>query len=175
MYDFPARSARTLDPSMSIPTTGIPASAYSIASGSPTYPKPTIAAVKFFRLMRDSRSFSFRMPAMSLATPPPRPPCPRPRVTPYPYRNGTGKTSCRFQLLQLRDQLRHRLEEVGHQPVIRHLEDRRLLVLVDRDDHLAVLHPRQVLDRPADPQRDVQFRSDDLPRLPHLPVVGRPP
>ncbi len=63
-YDFPARSARTLDPSMSMPMTGIPASAYSIASGSPTYPKPTIAAVKFFGLMRDSRPFSLRVPAI---------------------------------------------------------------------------------------------------------------
>ena len=70
MYDFPARSARTLDPSMSMPMTGIPASAYSIASGSPTYPMPTIAAVKFFALMRDSRPFSLRVPAMFLAIPP---------------------------------------------------------------------------------------------------------
>ena len=76
MYDFPARSVRTLDPSMSMPMTGIPASAYSIASGSPTYPKPTIAAVKFFSLMRDSRPFSFRVPAMFLAIPPSCPPCP---------------------------------------------------------------------------------------------------
>ena len=33
-------------------------------------------------------------------------------------------------------------------PVIGHLEDRRLFVLVDRDDDLAVLHARKVLDRP---------------------------
>ena len=55
---------------MSMPMTGIPASAYSIARGSPTYPMPTMAAVKFFALMRDSRSFSLRMPAMYLAIPP---------------------------------------------------------------------------------------------------------
>ena len=36
--------------------TGIPASAYSIASGSPTYPRPMTAAVKFLRFSRAWRS-----------------------------------------------------------------------------------------------------------------------
>src|SRR6478736_6479978 len=48
---------------------------------------------------------------------------------------------------ELRGQLRHELEEIAHEPVVGHLEDRRLGILVDRHDHLAVLHAREVLDR----------------------------
>src|SRR3954470_4857332 len=43
-------------------------------------------------------------------------------------------------------QLGHDLEQVAHDAVIGHLEDRRFLVLVDGDDGLAVLHPREMLD-----------------------------
>src|SRR3990172_1391205 len=103
-------------------------------------------------------------------------------IRPSQPRATKSKTNCVsplwfdfYPLLQLRDHLRYRLEEVGHQPVVRHLEDRRLLVLVDRHDDLRVLHPRQVLDRSTDPQRDVELRRDDLPGLPHLPVVRSPP
>ena len=64
-------------------------------------------------------------------------------------------------------------KEVRDKPVIGHLEDRRLFVLVDRDDDLAVLHPREVLDRTRDADRDVEVRRHDLARLPHLPVVRR--
>src|SRR5262249_14537075 len=59
------------------------------------------------------------------------------------------------------------------EPVVGHAEDRRLGILVDRDDHLRILHAGQVLDRAADAAGDVQLRRDDLARLPHLPVVGR--
>ena len=37
-----------------------------------------------------------------------------------------------------------------------------------------VFHPRQVLDGTGDPEGEVQLRCDDLPRLPHLPVIGGP-
>src|SRR5437764_172477 len=60
-----------------------------------------------------------------------------------------------LQLLHLFGQLRHCLEEIGHQTVVRHLEDRRLGVLVDRDDRLRILHPREMLDRARDADRDV--------------------
>ena len=69
-------------------------------------------------------------------------------------------------------QFGHDLEQVADDTVVRDLENRRLLVLVDGDDHAAVLHSRQVLDRPRDADRDVQLRRDDFPRLPDLPVVG---
>ena len=44
--------------------------------------------------------------------------------------------------LQLPRQLRHQLEQVADEPDVRDLEDRGVLVLVDRDDHLGFLHPR---------------------------------
>src|SRR4029450_1262329 len=43
-------------------------------------------------------------------------------------------------LLQLFDHARHDLEQVADDAVVGHLEDRRFLVLVDRDDDAAVLH-----------------------------------
>mgnify|MGYP003362541792 CR=1 FL=1 len=50
-------------------------------------------------------------------------------------------------LVQFCFKLRQDGEQVAHNPVIRHLEDRRFGVLVDGHDHLAVLHARKVLDR----------------------------
>src|SRR5690606_37548117 len=44
-------------------------------------------------------------------------------------------------------------------------------VLVDRHDHLGVLHARQVLDRTANTDGDVQLRRDDLAGLTDLHVV----
>src|SRR5918997_6992945 len=64
-------------------------------------------------------------------------------------------------------------EEVADEAVIGHLEDRRLLVLVDRYDHLGILHAGQVLNGPRDPHRDVEIRRHHLAGLTHLPVVGR--
>src|SRR5258708_4449380 len=44
-------------------------------------------------------------------------------------------------------QLRHDLEEIAHDAVVGHLENRCFLVLVDRHDGLAVLHAGEMLDR----------------------------
>src|SRR5688500_2519745 len=71
--------------------------------------------------------------------------------------------------------LRHRLEEILDQPVVRDRENRRLGVLVDRDDHLAVLHAREVLDRARDADRYVELGSYDLAGLPDLVFVGHEP
>eukprot|EP00964_Phaeocystis_antarctica_P147861 scaffold114566_cov63-Phaeocystis_antarctica.AAC.2 len=75
-------------------------------------------------------------------------------------------------LLELLLELRQRLEEVGDQAVVGHLEDGRVLVLVDGDDDLGVLHACQVLDRSRQPHRNVQVRRHDLAGLPDLHVVG---
>ena len=40
----------------------------------------------------------------------------------------------------IRDRFGNRLIEIGDQAVIGDLEDRRVLILVDRDDHLGILH-----------------------------------
>src|SRR6266568_135492 len=60
-----------------------------------------------------------------------------------------------FQLPQPLRQGRDDLEQVADDAVGGHLEDRRFLVPVDGDDHVRVLHPDQVLDRPAYPAGDV--------------------
>src|SRR5690348_13561818 len=73
--------------------------------------------------------------------------------------------------LDLLSELWHDLEEVAHQPVVGDLEDRRLGILVDGDNHLAVLHPREVLDRPGNADGDVELGGDDLAGLPDLVVV----
>src|SRR5262245_43290321 len=70
-------------------------------------------------------------------------------------------------------QLRQGLEQVGDQPVIRDLEDRGFLVLVDGDDDLGILHAGQVLDGARDADRDVELRRHHFSGLADLPVVGR--
>src|SRR6056297_3657169 len=73
--------------------------------------------------------------------------------------------------LQLLGQLRHRVEQIGDKAIVRDLEDRRFLVLVDRDNHLGVLHAGEVLDRARDADRDVEVRGHDLAGLTDLPIV----
>src|SRR5204862_5037553 len=50
-------------------------------------------------------------------------------------------------------QLRHDLVQVADDAEVRELEDRRVLVLVDRDDVLRGLHAHLVLDRARDAER----------------------
>ena len=68
-------------------------------------------------------------------------------------------------------ELRHGLNRSADQAVVGDLEDRRLLVLVDGDDDLAVLHAGEVLDRARDADRDVELGRDDLAGLADLVVV----
>src|SRR6516164_1514827 len=71
------------------------------------------------------------------------------------------------------DQFRNCGEEILFETVVGDAEDRRLGILVDRDDDLRVLHPGEVLDRAADADGDVELRGDDLAGLADLPVVRR--
>ena len=68
---------------------------------------------------------------------------------------------------------RQNLEEVTDEAISGHLEDRRLFVLVDRDDHLRVLHAGSMLNGPGDPDRDVEIERHHLAGLANLPFVGR--
>src|SRR5689334_8817298 len=68
-------------------------------------------------------------------------------------------------------QLRRDLEQVADDAEVGDLEDRRLFVLVHRDDRLGRLHARAVLDRAGDAQRDVQLRRHGLARLAHLELA----
>src|SRR5262249_19136409 len=56
--------------------------------------------------------------------------------------------------------------------VIGDLEDRRLLILVDSDDDLGILHAGEMLDGARDADGNVQLRRDDLAGLADLIVVG---
>src|SRR3546814_14990461 len=71
----------------------------------------------------------------------------------------------------LAGQFGHGVEEVGDEAEIGDLEDRGVLVLVDRDDRLRILHAGEVLDRTRDTDREVDVRRDDLAGLADLIVV----
>src|SRR4051812_15504563 len=62
-------------------------------------------------------------------------------------------------------------EKVADKAVIRNLENRRFLVLVDGDDDLGILHAGEMLDRSRDAHRDVEVRRHDLAGLADLPIV----
>src|SRR5216117_4356570 len=110
--------------------------ASSIAAARPAGPAPTI-----------STSSSIRSPA---------PEEPTGRIS---RSSGSGGWYCagitfpvlHMQFLDLFREPRDHLEQISHDPVIGHLEDRRVLVLVDRDDHLRGAHAGEVLDRAGDP------------------------
>src|SRR4029453_11975861 len=69
-------------------------------------------------------------------------------------------------------QLGHDLEEIPHDAVVGNLEDRGFLVLVDRNDGLAVLHAGEMLDRAGDADGDIEVRRHHLAGLADLVVVG---
>ena len=75
--------------------------------------------------------------------------------------------------LELLRQLRHDFEQVADEADVGDLEDRRVLVLVDRDDGLGVLHSGEMLDRAGNADRDIEVWRDDLAGLADLIVVGR--
>src|SRR5688500_2103310 len=84
------------------------------------------------------------------------------------------RSSCsRRSRSELLGQLRDDLEQVADQADVGDLEDRRVLVLVDGDDDLAVLHSGKVLDRAGDTDGDINLRSDDLAGLTDLVILGR--
>src|SRR5436305_945551 len=64
--------------------------------------------------------------------------------------------------------------QVADNAEVRELEDRRVRVLVDREDVLRVLHPDLVLDRPGNASGEVQLRRHRLPGLTDLGCVGVP-
>src|SRR3954454_10876069 len=106
--------------------------------------------------------------------------CPTPKKTPQKATPAgvysSGRCFSAFSLAELAEfgrQLRNRLVEVGDQAVIGNLEDRRVLVLVDRDDHLGVLHAGQMLDRAGNADRNIELGGYDLAGLADLPIVRR--
>src|SRR5438309_7750922 len=64
--------------------------------------------------------------------------------------------------------------DVADDAEIAELEDRRVRVLVDRDDRAGALHADLVLDRAGDAERDVELRRDGLAGLADLRRVRVP-
>src|SRR6266446_6106066 len=77
-----------------------------------------------------------------------------------------------FELVQCLRQLGQHLEQIAHEAVVGHLEDRRFFVLVDRDDHLGLPHSRQMLNRTRDPDGNVELRCNHLAGLADLVIIG---
>src|SRR3954447_12621037 len=77
--------------------------------------------------------------------------------------------------VQFGDHGGHDLEEVARDPVVRDFEDRRLGILVDRDDRARAFHPDEMLDRARDAKRDVELWRNRLSRAANLPIHGQPP
>src|SRR3954470_6304751 len=80
----------------------------------------------------------------------------------------------RAALLQELRELRDDLVQVADHTEIGELEDRRVAILVDRDDRPRALHADLVLDRTGDSDGDVQLRRNALARLSDLRRVRVP-
>src|SRR3954471_23494527 len=153
------RSAET-----SLSTTSKPASAATCAMPLPIWPEPITPTLLIIPAISSTGSPGFAHIAAG--------PCCRMK-----HRRGSVrprrcfKSSLLSELGQRLGQLGHRLIEIGDQTIVRDLEDRRVLVLVDRDDHLGILHAGEMLDRAGDADRDIEFRRHLLAGLADLPVV----
>ena len=91
--------------------------------------------------------------------------------------NGGGKSAGRTvttALLHELRQFRKDLVQVADDAEVGELEDRRVAVLVDRDDGSGALHADLVLDRAGDADRDVELRRHRLPGLADLCRVRVP-
>src|SRR5262249_6642780 len=78
------------------------------------------------------------------------------------------------QLLELVGERGHHLEEIRHDAVVGDLEDRRLRVLVDRDDDFRRPHAGEVLNRAGNAEAEVELGRDRASRLSDLEAM-RPP
>src|ERR1035438_8212617 len=76
--------------------------------------------------------------------------------------------------LEALGQLWQHLVQVADHAEVGVLEDRRALVLVDRDDHLGVADPDEVLYLARDTDCDVQLGLDRGPRYPQIPFGWHP-
>ena len=64
----------------------------------------------------------------------------------HEMRNGNSPILKKSPRLKRRGQLGDDLEQIADQADVSDLEDRRFLVLVDRDDDLRIRHPGEMLD-----------------------------
>ena len=79
-----------------------------------------------------------------------------------------------LSFFQFRNHRRHDLEQIADDPVVGDFEDRRLGVLVDRDDRSRALHADEVLNRAGDAERDIELRRHGLARTADLAIHRQP-
>src|SRR5260370_39628847 len=79
-----------------------------------------------------------------------------------------------FALLHFLGELRQDGERVADDAQVGNREDGRVLIFVDGDDVLGTLHAREMLDRAADADGDVERWLDGPAGLPDLVAVGEP-
>src|SRR3954467_7080076 len=77
-------------------------------------------------------------------------------------------------LVQFRDHRGDHFEQVAGDAVIGDLEDRRLGILVDRDDGARAFHPDEMLDRAGDAEREIELGRHGLPRAADLAIHRQP-
>src|SRR5258705_5270196 len=146
---------------ISLSTTSNPASAATCAMPLPIWPEPITPTFLIIAILSSHPSDA------------------RSARPPIPYNTGRSPLPRLFQSSLLSEfaerfgQFGNRLIEIGDQTVIGDLEDRRILVLVDRDDHLGVLHAGEMLNRAGNTDGDIQFGRNHLAGLPNLPVIRR--
>src|ERR1035438_5181796 len=92
----------------------------------------------------------------------------------FPLLEPLPDTSAALLCLHSLCELGQDLVEIPHDAEVGEFEDRRVRILVDRDDVLRALHAHLVLNRARDARGQVQLRRDRLARLPDLPGVGVP-
>src|SRR4051812_41362142 len=153
-------TATGTSPSFSISSGSFSSSCVSlIAHARPAGPPPTIATPTSIR----SSSGSVGGPTNSFA-----------ESTGGGYSIGAVDTALALLRLHRVGELGQDLVEVPDDAEVGELEDRRVRILVDRDDVLGVLHADLVLDGPRDAGRQVQLRRDRLAGLADLGGVGVP-
>ena len=74
-------------------------------------------------------------------------------------------------MLDLVSQLWHYFKKIIHNSIVGNLENWCVWVLVNGNNHLGVLHARQVLDGSADAHSNIEVRCHDLASLTDLHVV----
>src|SRR5580698_10918469 len=153
--------SRSADKSLS--TTSSPASAATCAMPLPIWPEPITPTF----LITTAMVSSHRGCAPSSRLPVPLQNAGRNPYGPAGYPLSLPELAERF------GQFGNRLIQIRDQAVIGDLEDRRVFILVDRDDHLGILHAGEMLDRAGDADRDIQFRRHHLAGLADLPIVRR--
>src|SRR5882672_8250712 len=172
------RSAET-----SLSTTSSPASAATCAMPLPIWPEPITPTFLIITAILSSTGATRIAPARPLHKP--RPEFAHP-AKPFNCAYSNSKTGIPLlpntrlfqspllsELAQRLGQFGNRLIQIRHQAVIGDLEDRRVLILVDGDDYLGILHAGEMLDRAGDADRDIQLGRHHLAGLADLPVVRR--